>query len=264
MNNLHYGSERYYADVFELLDKSGKHTWNWAAFFFGPCWMAYRKMYLYSLLGLLLAYPAIGIFATFISGLSCLLFPVCFATGAFAFGTGMWMLFCMPLIVHCLYGYFGNALYYRIVRQRIFEGYHLIDQYKPTSITAGLSCGVFGFIICISDIIIRNIHFSKKEQQENSDRKISNQHEISQQNIIAYLNENRHKHWVSWIADIIVCICLLSPTIIVPTIVSHYSEQKINRFMNFDDFYDDFNFGNEAFDFYIRKFSRNHHIHFKD
>jgi hypothetical protein len=25
-----------------------KYSWNWAAFFFGPTWMTYRKMYLYS------------------------------------------------------------------------------------------------------------------------------------------------------------------------------------------------------------------------
>lgn len=229
MSRLHYGSERYYTEAFELLDKSGRHTWNWAAFFFGPCWMAYRKMYLYALLVLLLAYPAVGVLATFISGVLCILFPICFASGAFAFSTGMWMFFCMPLIVHCLYGYFGNALYYRIIRRRVSEGYHLIDQYQPTSIMASLSCGILGFIIYVSDLIVRNIYFSKQKKQENSNC------EISRQNIITYLNENKNKHWISWVADVIVFICLLSPAVIVPTIISHYSERYINRFMNVDD-----------------------------
>ena len=41
--------EKYYEKAFDHLEKTGKHTWNWAAFLFGELWMAYRKMYLYTL-----------------------------------------------------------------------------------------------------------------------------------------------------------------------------------------------------------------------
>lgn len=42
--------EVYYLNAIKRLEKSGEHTWNWAAFFFGGAWMAYRKMYLYAFL----------------------------------------------------------------------------------------------------------------------------------------------------------------------------------------------------------------------
>lgn len=37
----------YYMDKFEYMELyDTKTSWNWAAFFFGPFWMVYRKMYL--------------------------------------------------------------------------------------------------------------------------------------------------------------------------------------------------------------------------
>lgn len=42
---------------FMMFERTGrKVSWNWAAFFFGPFWLAYRKMYKYALLGLLLTF----------------------------------------------------------------------------------------------------------------------------------------------------------------------------------------------------------------
>ena len=37
-------TSQYYLDAFEKLDKEGKHTWNWAAFFMFGIWFGYRKM----------------------------------------------------------------------------------------------------------------------------------------------------------------------------------------------------------------------------
>lgn len=35
----------YYIPIFEKLDQKGGTSWNWCGFFFSPYWFAYRKMY---------------------------------------------------------------------------------------------------------------------------------------------------------------------------------------------------------------------------
>ena len=53
----------YYVDKFNHMKLQGKLTsWNWAAFFFGPIWMIYRKMYLYGGIGAGVAFvlPSLG------------------------------------------------------------------------------------------------------------------------------------------------------------------------------------------------------------
>ena len=35
----------HYIPIFEKLDQNGGTSWNWCGFFFGPYWFAYRKMY---------------------------------------------------------------------------------------------------------------------------------------------------------------------------------------------------------------------------
>ena len=64
----------YYVSCFQKLKWSGKRTsWNWPAFFAGPWWMVYRKLYGwaagYVLLNLLLAPEGVGIITWVISGL---------------------------------------------------------------------------------------------------------------------------------------------------------------------------------------------------
>lgn len=73
--------------------------------------MAYRKMYAYSFIALLLAYP---IFWT-------MLMPFFPLAPLFSFVS---VLGGFPFIVHILLGLFGNALYYRVVKKRITQGYH--------------------------------------------------------------------------------------------------------------------------------------------
>ncbi len=102
----------YYKSAFALLDKEEKHTWNWCAFLFGPTWALYRKMYLYSFLGMILL-SLLTIIIKFIMIKS--ITPEAWENSTFAkFIELVSAIFC-----YVIWGYFGNALYYRTVKKRI-------------------------------------------------------------------------------------------------------------------------------------------------
>jgi len=119
----------------------------------------------------------------------------------------------LPFLAHILFGLFGNALYYQVVKKRIARGYHLVENFRPTSIPCGLSYGFFGFISFFADEFLKRKHF-QMTNQTNSD------FEIAPENIGAYLNESRDKHIVSWIADIIICLGLITPPVAVVKLIS--------------------------------------------
>ena len=108
-------NSKYYLDSFKKLDK-GQTSWNWAAFFFQGMWMFYRKMYLYGLFSL--AFDFVTFFIIVSSP---------------SIGTTLGLGFICNIAYKCLYGYFGNRIYYSVVKERIADGYHLMDQYKSTS-----------------------------------------------------------------------------------------------------------------------------------
>ena len=151
MSKKYYGNEQYYIDAFEKLDAVGKNTWNWAAFFFGPSWMAYRKMYAYSFIALLLTYSFVW---TMIAPLFA--FTPFIPFGAMSGGG--------PFLAHILFGLFGNALYYQVVKKRIARGYHLVENFRPTSIPCGLSYGFFGFVSFFADEFLKRQHFQRTNQ----------------------------------------------------------------------------------------------------
>ena len=198
-NKKYYGNEQYYIDAFERLDAVGKNTWNWAAFFLGPCWMAYRKMYAYSFLALMFDFfvPYLG----------------------FSF------------IVNILLGIFGNALYYRVVKNRIVNGYHLIENFQPVSIMSGLFAGAFVFIPFLADEFLRRKHF-QKNMSKDGDQAVSN-FEISSENIGAYLYEFRKKHIASWIADAVIAICFVPQIILSLFIFKPDSFKKIRHHLSY-------------------------------
>ena len=80
-------NETYYARKFAPLRTGRVISWNWAAFFFGPLWMAYRKMKAPALINIFLL------------------------SSLFWFG----MLWSLPLLM-VLQGVLGNWAYYRYVR----------------------------------------------------------------------------------------------------------------------------------------------------
>lgn len=113
----------YYVEAF----KSKEGSWNWAAFFFQSFWMIYRKIYFKGILFLFL---------------DMFLFYV-----AYSNDWGFFSSLCL-LAYKVFYGKFGNSLYAETVIERIYEGYHLMDEYKSTSLSLG--CLGIAFIIVIA------------------------------------------------------------------------------------------------------------------
>jgi hypothetical protein len=76
------------------------------------------------------------------------------------------------IITRICLGYFGNAIYYRIVKKRIKEGYHQADDAHPTSI---LSC--FGSIFYLLGL---GYHYTSEQK-----------HVVNKGSIRDYLNPDR-------------------------------------------------------------------------
>ena len=192
--------EEYYIKAFKRLDKTGKHTWNWAAFLFGSAWMAYRKMYLYAL------------FFTLISkvfercALLYLSFNVYGNLSSFRLledeHTGLYLsvLICTELVSGLFTGYFGNALYYRIVKKKIQKGYHLLQKYCPTSVPS-IFCWPF---ICFADWISRKLQQKTKVKGE-----------INEETIRAYLDPDKENHLSVKIANVLGCLIFIIASLII-------------------------------------------------
>lgn len=183
----------YYEKVFGYLEKEKTHTWNWAAFFFGSNWMAYRKMYMYSILSSLFSllwWVVLLMLAGMLTSINNDVISVFL----------MFLGIPLALVPNCLFGYYGNFLYYLTVKERIRDGYHLVPKYRPTSVVAFL----FGFggmlIVLGSDMLIKYLHFKNNSSSSDDNR------EINEKNIHVYLQPNKSKHWIAWVADFLVVL----------------------------------------------------------
>lgn len=158
----------YYKSAFALLDKEGKLTWNWCAFLFGSSWALYRKMYLYSFLGVILLSLLVSIIefivtksitpeawesSTFGTINEVMLAKASAQSAAASRAIDAFIEFVSLIFWHVTWGYFGNALYYRTVKKRIEKGDHLLNNYRPTSFG---ECGVdiLRAHLCPSEIIL--------------------------------------------------------------------------------------------------------------
>ena len=189
--------EEYYVKAFKRLDETGKNTWNWAAFFFGPAWMAYRKMYLYAFLFVVIRgvfeFRASSLFAFNIYGnFSSLHLLENEHQGLYLSISVFSWLACSILM-----GYFGNALYYNAVKKKIRKGYHLLRKYRPTSILSAL-CVVYSPFICFADWISRR-----------SQLKTSVESKVNEKTVRAYLNPNKENHLSVKIANVLICLWLV-------------------------------------------------------
>lgn len=192
--------EEYYIKAFKRLDETGKHTWNWAAFLFGSAWMAYRKMYLYTLFFTLISrvfelcvllYLSFSVYGN----LSLFRLPEDEYTGLYPS-----VLICTWLVSSLFTGYFGNALYYRIVKKKIQKGYHLLQKYCPTSIPS-IFCWPF---ICFADWISRKLQQKTKVKSE-----------INEETVRAYLNPNKKNHLSVKIANVLGCLVFITANLII-------------------------------------------------
>ena len=171
-------NSKYYLDSFKKLDK-GQTSWNWAAFFFQGMWMFYRKMYLYGLFSL--AFDFVTFFIVVSSP---------------SIGTTLGLGFICNIAYKCLYGYFGNRIYYSVVKERIADGYHLMDQYKSTSKSLAI---LFIFLPAIyfyyfADILANEKYFRSTPRGDNS---------VNEVNILKYLEQDKQNHVQGKIAIVI-------------------------------------------------------------
>ena len=199
-------NSRYYLDAFKKLDED-RDSWNWAAFFFQGMWMFYRKMYLYGLLSLALDF---AIFFIIIS----------FPTINTAFGLS----FVCNIAYKCLYGYFGNRIYYSVVKERIADGYHLMDQYKSTSKSLAI---LFIFLPSVyfyylADVLANDKYFSSVSRGDNF---------VNEENILKYLMQDRQNHIQGKIAIAVsVVLYFMSSSVIVSFFGSKYRSYIHNLF----------------------------------
>ena len=207
--------EVYYLNAIKRLEKSGEYTWNWAAFFFGGAWMAYRKMYLYAFLYTLvtwtLSQSVLRLISPNVYGESSV--PLILQNIHSGF---FWFVFgCLWLIESILTGYFGNALYYRTIKKKIQKGYHLLDQYHPTSI----SSIAFWPFICFADWISRRSQLKTEVEDE-----------VNEETIQAYLNPNKKNHISVKIANFLTWT-FFALVFVIPFVISfvHGVNQSLDR-----------------------------------
>ena len=196
--------EEYYIKAFKRLDKTGKHTWNWAACIFGCSWMAYRKMYLYTLFFILIivvfrlcafSLVSFNMYGTFLSpDLFKYQHPVLYQS-----------IFVCSWGICCIFtGYFGNALYYNAIKKRIRKGYHLLQKYCPTSIPSALAI-IYCPLICFADWIAYKLQLKTDVKSE-----------VNEETVRAYLNPNKKIHIAVKIANVLVCYIFLVGLFVAP------------------------------------------------
>lgn len=113
----------YYQDVFHKINEGKVFTWNWAAFFFGYIWFAYRKMYAVSFL----------ICLTYTIFLTCIFFSVFLNVEDTFSGDVTYIV--VVILIKLFYGLFGNKLYYNHIQYKIKDNYGLLAV-KPVDITS--------------------------------------------------------------------------------------------------------------------------------
>ncbi len=171
----------YYTSAFGKLDNTGKNTFNFAACIFGPFWLAYRKMYVESMI--------------FSSLLSVLLLPI--ATSSFLYngssvvGIIISSLFILGLIFAVL-GFYGNRIYRYFVSRQISNGYHLMPKYRTTSILSAV------FAIIQPLYLLADIYENLKWQEN---YKFGEGDKIySEENIEKYLKNDTENHFYGKLA----------------------------------------------------------------
>ena len=173
-------SAEYYKKAFYLLKKEKRYTWNWSAFFFGSLWMLYRRMYLYGFLGSLMCF----LYLTLAN--SCI--KLVLETENFLYTYGFFLL--LHFILSILYGYFANSLYYRVVNNRIKKGYHLLNEYSPTSVSMVLP-GVLisSLFACCSTMLFALIDFFRKPRKSELTKENT---VINEENMSMYLEDKEN------------------------------------------------------------------------
>lgn len=141
--NFNKRNEEYYIEAFRKLDE-GIDSWNWAGFFLGCSFLAYRKAYWSALL-----ITTIEIVLAFFVTIALIVFSdindIWWSTIA--------ILVCFDLFSRCFVGYFGNRIYYRSLKKKVRSGYHVTSNFYPVASTF-IFVGIFENLS--SDVVFLN------------------------------------------------------------------------------------------------------------
>lgn len=174
----------YYVKAFDKLEKTGENTFNNAAAYLGCAWMLYRKMYLYAIIA----------FACQFALMYVLEFLGHEITSFGDTNRGQFIGIIISWLISIrLFGKYGNKLYYKVIKSRILENYHILDNYQATSFPLALSF-VFGrlaspiflsipLLILYSYYVDSFSNFRKNFPKEN-------ENQVSSTAIKQYLNQN--------------------------------------------------------------------------
>ena len=212
---------KYYEKNFKLLEKGQRAQFNWASFFFGPAWFAYRKMYMWAFIFQLISFCSVLILDQLrieIDGLEFKLIDVCVSLG-------LWI----------VVGNFANHMYYKNVQHKIKSGYNELEKYCSTSFVLGLAVFIFyglsdidnftgsiGLIItllfAVTDYAVNRFHSVDREKEP----------DVSAQNIHKYLRKNGSNHFWGRVLTVITCFIAIIGILCIRVKVSTVSTSVID------------------------------------
>lgn len=149
-------------DIFkQLKNKTSRNEFNWTTAIYGPFWALYRKMYLLALLvptslfingNLVLS--VIRLYRRFTQetdDYNILMPHIQRAAHTFLWALGVWIVY--QLISSYLYGKYGNQLYYKQIKKKISQGYHLVRNVNSTMSLWSIVLILTGSVIALSFIV---------------------------------------------------------------------------------------------------------------
>lgn len=108
----------YYLKIFsDFKELNKKISWNWSAALFGFLWMAYRRMYLYTILYILIFYVGYKFLRIELISLLYYIFPS--ISGESLFKIIQYQNYCRYAILFFMPGLLGNVLYYSFIKRKI-------------------------------------------------------------------------------------------------------------------------------------------------
>lgn len=200
-------NDTYYEKEFENIQDGLGTSFNWAAFFGGMAWMAYRKMYKYAILNFI----------------TCFFLSCCATVFISLYGEQYpyYMFHCLfffsLLTIGIVQGMFANQWYYRTVQQKILAGYHLITNFSPIT--------PFGMFFSFFWAFAANYFENKELKEYLQDQKLNEEDtRFNKENIKKYLKDSQVlTSELKW-GIAFFCICV--PFGHVSSVINNFLAQK--------------------------------------
>ena len=209
---------KYYERNFKLLEKGQHAQFNWAAFFLGNAWFAYRKMY-----GCALLFSLIDFYFYLIidrlqtEGLRTYEFFTTFAVLAFEITIAN----------------FANHIYYKNIKYKVKNGFNELEKYCPTSFSLGLLVFTFNTLLspekeCMGIATIMILLLAVTDYSVNRFYSVDREKEldVSTQNIREYLNRKGPNHFWGYIMTFITYLLAIIAILSIKTTKSKIDHSK--------------------------------------